>query len=86
MPSNDLADVEVGGLSADALDAIRPLAWRHGFRHANSDVVHFAVGHGDTGSIAVICDRHNGLPARPLDATKKPSRAEKQSRVSSTGG
>lgn len=43
----DLIDLRVREVSADALDAIRPLARRHGFRHTNADVVRFAVGLAD---------------------------------------
>lgn len=43
MPGIDLVEVRVRDVSADALDAIRPLARRHGFKHTNADVIRFAV-------------------------------------------
>ena len=43
MPDIDLVEVRVRDVSADALDAIRPLARRHGFKHTNADVIRFAV-------------------------------------------
>ncbi len=39
----DLTDVHARRVSIDALDAIRPLARRHGFKHTNADVVRFAL-------------------------------------------
>jgi len=40
----DSVNVKVMGMDADALDAVRPLARRCGFRHTNSDVLRFAIG------------------------------------------
>ena len=43
MPDTDLVDVRARAVSANALDAVRPLARRHGYRHTLSDLVRFAV-------------------------------------------
>jgi hypothetical protein len=42
--SHDLIDARVRELSANDLDAVRPLARQFGFRHTNSDVLRFCVG------------------------------------------
>ena len=43
MNPHDLIEVHVHSISADTVDAIRPLARRHGFRPSISDTVRFAV-------------------------------------------
>ena len=41
-PINEV-DVRARGVSADALDAIRPLARQRGYAHTNNDTIRFAV-------------------------------------------
>jgi hypothetical protein len=43
MHEHDSIEVHVHSLSADTVDAIRPLARRHGFRLSIADTVRFAV-------------------------------------------
>jgi hypothetical protein len=43
MKNEGVTDVHTRDVSVAALDAIRPLARRRGFRHTNSDAVRFAV-------------------------------------------
>ena len=43
MKSAETREVHVTGVCADALDAIRPFARRHGFSSSTSDAIRFAV-------------------------------------------
>ncbi len=89
MPPIDYIEAHVRYLSADALDSIRPLARRCGFRPAMADVVRFAVefvaalyGHADdNGCIPFLPDDFRWPRAMPktrsgLDRMERRRRAE----------
>ena len=81
MPSIDTLDAHVRELSADDIDAVRPLARRHGFRPTTSDVLRFAV------RLAAALRRHanaegtvEGLPedfSWPENVRRKPDWLDK---------
>ncbi len=67
MPNRDFLDVRVRQLPAEALDVLRPIARRYGYRHTHCDVLRFAVR-----VATVLAQASDQTPAAELWARVRP--------------
>ncbi len=75
MPRVDLLNAHVRALSADDIDAIRPLARRHGYRPTLTDTLRFCV------ELAAALSRHvdnNGVIAELPEGFSWPKRFQRR--------